>query len=211
MKSPPSAVDPFARLADDGRARAERARQEWHAQHRPEPWAREKVTSAPPPPPPPYAVAIPPKPRGAAAAGAAHIERMRAARAPPPPGPPPPSPVPHEWRGGAGDALIAAVVKARDAAAAAMAPAAAPAVAVRDAAAVAPSPIGSKLREAEAAFEAQEAWWRDEEARKHAETAAWRAPAPAAAVGGPSSPPTFAHGARRRVPSVSTPPRTAPT
>ena len=60
--------------------------------------------------------------------------------------------------------------------------------------AVAPSPIGSKAREAEAAaFEAeQEAWWRDEEARKHAETAAWRAPAPAAAVGGPSSPPTFA-------------------
>ena len=42
--------------------------------------------------------------------------------------------------------------------------------------AVAPSPIGSKAREAEAAaFEAeQEAWWRDEEARKHAETAAWR-------------------------------------
>ena len=75
-----------------------------------------------------------------------------------------------------------------------MAPAAAPPVAVRDAAAVAPSPIGSKAREAEAAaFEAeQEAWWRDEEARKHAETAAWRAPAPAAAVGGPSSPPTFA-------------------
>ena len=107
--------------------------------------------------------------------------------------PPPPSPVPHEWRGGADTTLIAAVVAARDAAAAAMAPAAAPAVAVRDATAVAPSPIGSKLREAEAAaFEAQEAWWRDEEARKHAETAAWRAPAPAAAVGGPSSPPTFA-------------------
>ena len=194
VKSPPSAADPFVRLADDGRARAERARQEWHAQHRPEPWAREKVTSAPPPPPPEYAVAIPPKPRGAAAAGAAHIERMRAARAPPPPEPPPPpSPVPHEWRGGADTTLIAAVVKARDAAAAAMAPSAAPAVAVRDATAVAPSPIGSKLREAEAAaFEAQEAWWRDEEARKHAETAAWRAPAPEAAVGGPSSPPTFA-------------------
>ena len=79
VKSPPSAADPFARLADDGRARAERARH--GGLHRPftvgarEGDVRAAAAAAG------YAVAIPPKPRGAAAAGAAHIERMRAARA----------------------------------------------------------------------------------------------------------------------------------
>ena len=212
VKSPPSAADLFARLADDGRVRAERARQEWHAQHRPEPWAREKVTSAPPPPPPEYAVAIPPS-RAERRPPARRTLSGCAPRAPPPPEPPPPpSPVPHEWRGGADTTLIAAVVAARDAAAAAMAPSAAPRwrCATRRRRRRRRS---ARRREAEAAaFEAQEAWWRDEEARKHAETAAWRALAPAVAVGsGRRRRRPLHHAARRRARRSRAPRRTAHT